>query len=83
MALVNYILWEKILLRDQESCVINGVTTTKYFSLGRGAPQGDRIWAFLFVAALEVLLIVVKSKPEIDGMTIFGYNYLYSAQGWI
>ena len=31
----KFILWEKILIRDQESCVINGGTTTKYFSLGR------------------------------------------------
>ena len=30
----SFILWVKILLRDQESCVINGGTTTKYFSLG-------------------------------------------------
>ena len=27
----NFILWVKILLRDQECCVINGGTTTKYF----------------------------------------------------
>ena len=31
----KFILWEKILIRDQESCVINGGTTTKYLSLGR------------------------------------------------
>ena len=30
----NVILWVKILLRDQEPCVINGGTTTKYFLLG-------------------------------------------------
>ena len=43
----NFILWVKILLRDQESCVINGGTTTKYFSLGRDARQGGPIfWAF-------------------------------------
>ena len=75
----NFILWVKILLRDQESCVINGGTTTKYFSLGRGARQGDPISAFLFVLALEILFILIKSKPEIEGMTIFDYNYLYSA----
>ena len=48
---INYhiidILWVKILLRDQELCVFNTITTTKYFSLGKGACQGDPISAFL------------------------------------
>ena len=35
--------WVKILLRNQESCVLNGGTTTKYFLLERGARQGDSI----------------------------------------
>ena len=70
----------KILLRDQESCDINGGTTTKYFSLGRGARQGDPISAFLFILTLEILFIDLKSKPpEIEGMIIFDYNYLCSA----
>ena len=30
----NFILWAKILLRDQESCVINRGTTTNIFYLG-------------------------------------------------
>ena len=28
----SFILWVKILLRDQEACVIDGGTTTKYLS---------------------------------------------------
>ena len=72
----SFIFWVKILLKDQESCVINGGITTKYFSLGRGARQGYPISGFLFVLALEVLFIFIKSKPEIEG--IFNYNYLYS-----
>ena len=75
----NFILWVKILLRDQESFVINGGPTTKYFPLGRGAHQGDPISAFLFILSLGILFILIKSKPEIEGMTIFDYNYLYSA----
>ena len=75
----NFILWVKILLRDQESYVINRVTTTKCISLGRGACQDDPISAFLFILAIEILLILSKLKSEIEGMTIFDYNYLYSA----
>ena len=75
----NFILLVKILLNDQESCVINGGKTTKYFMLGRGARQGDPISAFLFILALEILFLLIKTKPEIAGLTIFDHCYLYSA----
>ena len=32
----NFNSWVKILFRDQELCVLNGSTTTKYFLLRRG-----------------------------------------------
>ena len=51
----NFISWGKILLRNQESCVLNGGATTKYFLLGRYARQGDPISIFLFILALEIL----------------------------
>ena len=41
--------------------------------------SSNPISAFLFILALEILFILIKSKPEIKGMTIFNYNYLYSA----
>ena len=75
----NFILWLKILLRDKEACVINGSSTTKYFSLGRGACQGDPISAFLFFLALGILFILIKSKLEIEEISIFDYDYFYSA----
>ena len=31
-----------------------------------------------FILALEILFIFIKSKPEIEEMTIFDYNYLCS-----
>ena len=43
----NVLSWVKILLKNQESCVLNGATTTKYFLLGRGARQGDPVSVFL------------------------------------
>ena len=75
----NFILLVKILLNHQESCVINGGKTTKYFMLGRGACQGDRISAFLFILSLEVSFLLIKTKPDIAGLTIFDQCYLYSA----
>ena len=75
----NFILRIKILLNDQESCVINGGKTRKYFMLGRGVRQGDPISAFLFILALEILFLLIKTKPEIAGLTIFDHCYLYSA----
>ena len=71
--------WLKILLKNQESCFLNGGTTTKYFLLERGARQGDPTSAYLFVLALEILFQLMKSKPEIKGLTIFDHCYLYSA----
>ena len=82
MVLVKIYFPGNILLRDQEPCVINGGTTATYFSPGRGACQGDPISAFLFTLALEILFILLKSKPEIEGMTIFDYNYLHSAYAY-
>ena len=42
----TFILWVKILLNDQELCVINDGKTTKYFMLHRVSSQGDLISAF-------------------------------------
>ena len=39
----NFNSWVKILLRDQESCVLNGSTTTKHFRLRRGTCDGELI----------------------------------------
>ena len=62
----NFISWVKIFLKNQEPCVLNGSTTTKYYLLGRGARQGDPISAYLFILALEILFQLIKSKPEIN-----------------
>ena len=67
------------LLKNQESCVINGGTTTKYFKLERGARQGDPIAAYLFIIALEFMFIMIKNDNAIKPLEICDSKFLYSA----
>ena len=75
----DFIDWVKILLKDSESCVLNGGHTTKYFPLQRGARQGDPISAYLFILALDVLFTLIKSNKDISGLNIFDHDFLYTA----
>ena len=70
----DFIDWIKILLRDQESCVINGGHTTTYFRLERGARQGDPISAYLFILALELFFISIKSNKNIRDYLLTSVN---------
>ena len=50
-----------------------------YFLLGRGVWKGDPILVLLFILVLEIIFLLIKTKPEIAGLTIFDHCYLYSA----
>ena len=55
----TFIKWIKTLLNNQESCIINGGITTKYF---KGTRQGDPISAYLFILVLEIVLNLIKQN---------------------
>ena len=72
------IAWIEILLKNQESCVINSGTTTKYFNLERGARQGDPIASYLFIIALE-MIFMIKKNDSIKPLELCDSAFLYSA----
>ena len=71
----NFVSWVKLLLTSQQSCVINGGNTTPYFNLEKGVYQRDSVSAYLFILALEVLFVFIKSNENIKGIEIFKYVF--------
>ena len=52
----------------QLSCVINEGNINPYFNLKKGACQADPLSAYLFIIALEVLFVFIKSNENIKGI---------------
>ena len=55
----------KILPRNQESCIINGGSTTKYFKFEKGTRQRDPISAYIFIIVLEMPFLYIKENWNI------------------
>ena len=75
----NFISWIKTLLKNQEYCIINRRKTATYFRLERGTREGDPISAYLFILALKILFLLLKTNSNIKGFKIFDHCYFYSA----
>ena len=74
----NLVRWIEILLKNQESCIINRGITTKCLKWG-GTRHGDPISAYLFISLVEVVFAVIKSNQNIDKLRIFDYDFLHTA----
>ena len=75
----SFIQWIKILLKGQESCIINGEKTSQYFKLERGMRQGDPISAYLFILVLEIVFLSLKQDKNMKGIELFQHEFLYTA----
>ena len=73
----SFISWIKLLLNSQKSCAINGGNTTPYLNLEKGARQGDQVSAYLFILALDTLLMQM-SLPVKELINSFNQFYHFS-----
>ena len=69
----------KLLLKNQESCIINGGQTTNYFKLERDTKQGDPLSACLFILVLEIAFIKIKRNPNIKSLNVCNNDFVYTA----
>ena len=62
---IDFVSWIKMILINQEFCIINGGKTTKYFQPERGARQGDLISGYIFVPVLEIFFTFGKNNLKV------------------
>ena len=68
----EFISWVTVLIKNQESCIMNNGKTTKYFLCLDEQDKEILCQLFLFILTLEVLFILVRSDSQIEGMMVSG-----------
>ena len=75
----DFIRWIKLLLKNQESRIINWERTTNYFKLERGTIQGGPLSTYLFIIILKIAFIKIKRKPNFKSLNVCNNDFLYTA----
>ena len=66
----QFVQWVKTLFKSAQSCVMNNGSSTGYFASERGTRQGDPLSTYLFILAIEVLLICVRDSEMVRGIPV-------------
>ena len=71
----DFIRWIKLLLKNQESCIINGGQTKNYIKLERSKIQGGALSAYLFI----LVFFKTKTNPNIKSLNVCNNDFIYTA----
>ena len=70
--------WIEIFYNDIRSSVLVNGFGSDFFKLSRGCRQGDPISPYIFVLCAEILTIMLRNNPNIQGIKIGDVEYLTS-----
>ena len=66
----SLIRWVETFYSNITSCIINNGMLSASFEINRGVRQGDPVFPYLFIIAVELLAVAIRSCSNINGTKI-------------